>query len=194
MSLFLSRVLSPGGLCYHHVMTAPMPQREPAEPAAPEDPDVLRIGQVMTRMRLMTGRRLIGRLAIQSVAPDLELSHLDVLDAVRRVEAEGEATVGAIAATLRIDPSRASRVVAEMVARNVLRRKASQADARRIVLVMTPLGQRLLGQIQAQKRALIADIVADWPPEDVDAFATLFDRFIAGYERVFQKLDTETPG
>ncbi|GGD24934.1 MarR family winged helix-turn-helix transcriptional regulator [Aureimonas glaciei] len=175
-------------------MTVPQPQYDPNNPAPSEDPDVLRIGQVMTRMRLMTGRRLIGRLAIQNVAPDLELSHLDVLDAVRRAEAAGEATVGAIAATLRIDPSRASRVVAEMVARNVLRRKASQADARRIVLVMTPLGQRLLAQIQAQKRALIADIVADWPPEDVDAFATLFDRFIAGYERVFQSLDTQTPG
>jgi DNA-binding MarR family transcriptional regulator len=175
-------------------MTVPPPPRDPENPATPEDPDVLRIGQVMTRMRLMTGRRLIGRLAIQNVAPDLELSHLDVLDAVRRAEESGEATVGAIAATLRIDPSRASRVVAEMVARNVLRRKASQADARRIVLVMTPLGQRLLAQIQAQKRALIAGIVADWPAEDVDAFATLFDRFIAGYERVFQALDTQTPG
>ena len=154
----------------------------------------MRIGQAMTRMKLMTGRRLIGRLAIQSVAPDLELSHLDVLDAVRRSEEGGEATVGAIATMLRIDPSRASRIVAEMVARNVLRRKASQADARRIVVVMTPLGQRLLLQIQSQKRALIADIVGDWPAEDVDAFATLFDRFIGGYERVFQALDTQTPG
>ena len=175
-------------------MTALLPTPVPDPQPHPSEEDVQRIGQVMTRMKLMTGRRLIGRLAIQSVAPDLELSHLDVLDAVRRAEIGGEATVGAIAATLRIDPSRASRVVAEMVARNVLRRKASQSDARRIVLVMTPLGQRLLAQIQAQKRALIAGIVADWPAEDIDAFATLFDRFIGGYERVFQALDTETPG
>ena len=175
-------------------MTAPLPTPKPDPQTRPSEEDVLRIGQAMTRMKLMTGRRLIGRLAIQNVAPDLELSHLDVLDALRRAEIEGEATVGAVAATLRIDPSRASRIVAEMVARNVLRRKASQADARRIVVVMTPLGQRLLAQIQAQKRALIADIVAHWPAEDVDAFATLFDRFIGGYERVFQALDTQTPG
>jgi len=58
----------------------------------PSMDSVPRIGRTMTRMRMMTGRRLIGRLAIQSVAPDLELSHLDVLDAVRRAQANGEAT------------------------------------------------------------------------------------------------------
>jgi len=36
-------------------------------------------------------------LAIQSAAPGLELSHLDVLDAVRRAQPAGEVTVGMIA-------------------------------------------------------------------------------------------------
>jgi DNA-binding MarR family transcriptional regulator len=151
----------------------------------PDDESILRIGQVMTRMRVMTGRRLIGRLAIQSVAPDLELSHLDVLDAVRRVEQTGEVTVGAIAEAMRIDPSRASRIVADMVTRGVLRRKASQADARRIVVVLTALGQRLLAEIQSQKRTVIEGIVADWSSEDIAIFSELFDRFIGGFEQEF---------
>jgi len=151
----------------------------------PDDESILRIGQVMTRMRVMTGRRLIGRLAIQSVAPDLELSHLDVLDAVRRVEQIGEVTVGAIAEAMRIDPSRASRIVADMVTRGVLRRKASQADARRIVVVLTALGQRLLAEIQSQKRTVIEGIVADWSSEDIAIFSELFDRFIGGFEQEF---------
>ena len=41
------------------------------DPLSLESESVLSIGQSMTRMKLMTGRRLIGRLAIQSVAPDL---------------------------------------------------------------------------------------------------------------------------
>lgn len=151
----------------------------------PDDESILRIGQVMTRMRVMTGRRLIGRLAIQSVAPDLELSHLDVLDAVRRVEQSGEVTVGAIAEAMRIDPSRASRIVADMVTRGVLRRKASQADARRIVVVLTALGQRLLSEIQSQKRTVVEGIVEDWSSEDIAIFSELFDRFISGFEREF---------
>ncbi|MBB2749514.1 UNVERIFIED_ORG: DNA-binding MarR family transcriptional regulator [Rhizobium aethiopicum] len=163
-------------------------------PAEPDDENVSLIGRSMARMRLMTGRRLIGRLAIQSAAPGLELSHLDVLDAVRRAQPAGEVTVGLIAEMLRIDPSRASRVVAEMVTRNVLRREASQADARRIVVVMTATGEALLAEIRAQKIAIISEIVSDWPEEDVDRFATLFDRFIGGYEAIFLSRDKDTPG
>ncbi|MBY5579370.1 MarR family winged helix-turn-helix transcriptional regulator [Rhizobium leguminosarum] len=165
-----------------------------AEPAAPDRENVPRIGRSMARMRLMTGRRLIGRLAIQSAAPGLELSHLDVLDAVRRAQPAGEVTVGMIAEMLRIDPSRASRVVADMVGRNVLRREASQADARRIVVVMTEVGQDLLAEIVAQKLAIISEIVSDWPQEDVERFAVLFERFIGGYEAVFLSRDKDTPG
>lgn len=175
-------------------MTTATNQREVETAPVPEDDNVFRIGQVMTRMRLMTGRRLIGRLAIQNVAPGLELSHLDVLDAVRRAEGAGEVTVGTIAEILRIDPSRASRIVAEMVTRGVLRRKASQADARRIVVVLTALGQRLMSEIQAQKLSVIESIVADWSGEDVEAFSRLFDQFVSGYERVFQARCKETTG
>jgi len=165
-----------------------------AEPAEPDRENVPRIGRSMARMRLMTGRRLIGRLAIQSAAPGLELSHLDVLDAVRRAQPAGEVTVGLIAEMLRIDPSRASRVVADMVGRTVLRREASQADARRIVVVMTEVGQDLLAEIVAQKLAIISEIVSDWPQEDVERFAALFERFIGGYEAVFLSRDKDTPG
>ncbi|MEK1874258.1 MAG: MarR family transcriptional regulator [Rhizobium altiplani] len=154
--------------------------------AETHEPDILRIGQSMTRMRLMTGRRLIGRLAIQSVAPGLELSHLDVLDAVRRAQEAGDVTVGTIAEMMRIDPSRASRIVAEMVGRNILRRKASQADARRIIVVMTPLGQRLLSEIRAQKLAFVSEVVKDWKPEEIEAFGELFEKFISGFESVFE--------
>ncbi|NLS05765.1 winged helix-turn-helix transcriptional regulator [Rhizobium sp. P32RR-XVIII] len=161
---------------------------------SPDAIGVPRIGRSMTRLRLMTGRRLIGRLAIESVAPGLELSHLDVLDALRRTQTTGEVTVGTIAEMLRIDPSRASRIVADMVSRNVLRRKASQADARRIIVVLTPLGQRLLSEIRAQKLSFISEIVADWPTKDVEDFAALFERFIDGYEEVFLSRDKDTPG
>lgn len=153
-----------------------------------------RIGRSMTRHKLMTSRRLIGRLALQSVAPGLELTHLDVLDAVRRGQESGEVTVGMIAEMLRIDPSRASRVVAEMVARDVLRRDASQADARRIIVAMTPLGQNFMAEIRAQKLAFIQQIVQDWSEQEIDTFAELFEKFIDGYEVIFNARDKETAG
>src|SRR6218665_2561537 len=105
--------------------------------------DIAFISDTMARMRMMIGRRMISRLALANVTPGLELSHVDVLDAIRRIE--GEATVGLIAEHMRIDPSRGSRLVAEMVASGVLRRLASQEDGRRSVIELTELGQRLLG-------------------------------------------------
>lgn len=175
-------------------MTTASKTRESETLKSGDDENIRRIGQVMTRMRLMTGRRVIGRLAIQNVAPGLELSHLDVLEAVRRAEEFGEVTVGTVADRLRIDPSRASRIIAEMVSRGVLRRKASQADARRIVVVLTALGQRLLSEIHAQKLTVVQSITADWPPEDVEAFARLFDRFVSGFEEAFQAREKDSDG
>jgi DNA-binding MarR family transcriptional regulator len=76
----------------------------------------------------------------------------------------------------------------------VLRREASQADARRIVVVMTPLGQNLLAEIRAQKLAFVYEVVRDWPQEEIDSFAALFERFIDGYEAIFLSRDEDTPG
>lgn len=152
------------------------------------------IGRSMGRWRLLVGRRVLARLAIDNVAPGLEISHLDVLDAVRRAEPEGEVTVGTIADFMRIDPSRASRIVSDMVARGALRREASQADARRIIVVMTELGKKLMLEVQAVKRGVIETILADWPEEDVAAFAVLFDKFVAGMERIHQNRENAGRG
>ncbi|OBZ94465.1 MarR family transcriptional regulator [Pararhizobium polonicum] len=149
------------------------------------------ISQSMGRWRLLVGRRVLARLAIENVAPGLEITHLDVLDAVWRAEPEGEVTVGTIAEFMRIDPSRASRIVADMVARGALRREASQADARRIIVVMTDLGNTLMREVKAVKREVIGSILADWPEDDVTAFAGLFDRFVTSFERVHQAREKE---
>ena len=143
--------------------------------------EVLHISHTMTRMRLMIGRRVIGRMAIAKLAPELELSHIDVLDIIRR--AEGDVTVGAIAEGMRIDPSRGSRVVAEMVSRGLLKRDVSQQDGRRSIIEITPLGQSILEEMRSAKISIIADVVQDWPQEDIADFARLFDRFICRFEK-----------
>ncbi|MBO3759260.1 MarR family winged helix-turn-helix transcriptional regulator [Ciceribacter sp. L1K22] len=148
--------------------------------AVPDDEpeDIASIGTSMSKMRLMIGRRIIGRMAIQSVAPDLDLTHLDVIEAVRRCADDGEATVGAIAEAMRIDPSRGSRLVAELVKQNVLRRAVSQVDARRAVVELTPKGWQMIEALQNIKANLIHAILADWPKEDVERFAILFEKFV----------------
>jgi DNA-binding MarR family transcriptional regulator len=142
--------------------------------------DIALISEAMGRMRVMVGRRIIGRLAIDKIAPELELSHLDVLDAVFRCK--GEATVGTIAEIMRIDPSRGSRLVSELVERGMLCRVASQADARRTVVELTEAARRFQKEKLAFKLALIDNFVSDWPKADIAQFAALFSRFVGGFE------------
>ncbi len=88
-------------------------------------------------MRLMIGRRIIGRMAMKRAAPTLELSHLDVIEAVRRISESSEVTVGAVADMMHVDPSRSSRLISELVQGEFLVRSVSQADARRAVVELT---------------------------------------------------------
>ena len=150
------------------------------EPEVRED-SVLAISHIMTRMRIMIGRRVIGRAAIAKLAPGLELSHIDVLDVVKR--STGDVTVGAIAETMRIDPSRGSRVVAEMVGRGLLQRDVSQEDGRRSIIAVTPLGESILAEMRDAKIGIIHDVVDDWPQSDIADFSRLYECFVDRLEK-----------
>jgi DNA-binding MarR family transcriptional regulator len=143
--------------------------------------EVEMIGRAMGQMRLMMGRRIITRLAADQLTPGLDLSHLDVIEAVRRAGELGEPTVGAVADTLRIDHSRSSRLITDLIQRGLLRRAVSQADARRTVVELTDVGKALVVKIGEVKRGFIQNVVADWSAEDISRFGTLFDRFVEGF-------------
>ncbi|WP_210011027.1 MarR family winged helix-turn-helix transcriptional regulator [Neorhizobium galegae] len=160
--------------------------------ASPAPEDVARVGETLGRMRILIGRRIIGRTAIANIAPGLEISHLDVLEVMRRID--GEVTVGAIAEAMRIDPSRGSRLVADLVARGILRRDASQADGRRSLVVRTEFGDSLLAEIRAVKRTLLARVLEDWPEDELNAFSVLFEKFVSSFEEVFVTAEKSTEG
>ncbi|WP_306830797.1 MarR family winged helix-turn-helix transcriptional regulator [Neorhizobium huautlense] len=165
---------------------------QPQQPTdRPEHGDsIIDIGQTLTRMRFLIGRRIVGRIAIANIAPGLELTDLDVLDVSRRIaQAGGEVTVGAIADAMRIDPSRGSRLVADLVTRGILRRDASQEDGRRSLIAPTELGETLLREIRSVKHGLIEQMTDDWSAEDRQDFARLFARFVDGFEDVYQATD-----
>ena len=81
-----------------------------------------------------------------------------------------------------IDPSRGSRLVADMVNSGVLRRGASQEDGRRSVIEMTDLGTRLLGEMRSIKDGIIRETLAGWSEEEIAVFARLYDRFVMSFE------------
>jgi DNA-binding MarR family transcriptional regulator len=164
--------------------TIPM-QEERAE-------DIRRIAGAMAKMRLLIGRRYIGRLAISRVGTGIELSHLDVLALVKRLGHEQEVTVGTIADHLRLDHSRASRIVAELVKQGVLRRQASQEDARRTIVTLTRKGADLRAQLESVKFEVLSQILSDWREDEVAAFAELYNRFTEKMQQQATTFEAET--
>jgi len=154
---------------------------KPAPPDRAED--IIRISGIMARMRLLIGRRYIGRLAINRAGAGLELSHLDILSLVRRLSRTQEVTVGALAEQMRLDHSRVSRVVADLVKRGVLRREASQEDARRTLVGLTEEGIAWLDRMNDVKHEVISQILSDWSHEDLELFAELYERFVEKFEQ-----------
>lgn len=156
---------------------------------AQSETQVEMISGALGRLRMMIGRRVLGRLALANVAPTLDLSDLDVLGLVPGADGKlrdpagiAPVSVGDIARLLRIDPSRASRLVAGLVQQGYLQRQVAQDDARRAVLQRSDKGDRIFAEIQRVKLEAIRDIVGDWPDEDLASFADQFDRFITAWE------------
>src|SRR5690606_25479524 len=143
---------------------------------------VMRVDAVMQQWRRNTAKRELSHRAVASLGLGLELAQLDVLFAIAAPAhefggASGETMVGTVAERLGIDPSRASRVVADMVNAGYARRSVSQADARRTVLEHAPLGQAVVDAVQAYKWLVLGDFFSGWSPEDVARFVPLIERF-----------------
>ncbi|MGX5830929.1 MarR family winged helix-turn-helix transcriptional regulator [Mesorhizobium sp. 43Arga] len=143
---------------------------------------VAAIDAVLNKVRRSIQRREFGRLILARIDPSLEVSHLDVIIAIAHNPAVGDApqdevTVGNIAERLGIDPSRASRISADIVERGYALRVASQLDARRICLRLTARGERLVTAVRQTKWRIFAESLAQWDEQDLVTFARLLERF-----------------
>ena len=150
-----------------------------SEPAANA---VAAIDAVMAKVRRSIQRRDFGRLILARVDPSLEVSHFDAIGAIASNTVLGdtpqdEVTVGVIAERLGIDPSRASRISADIVERGYALRVASQRDARRICLKLTGKGERFVAAVRQTKWRIFAGSLAQWDEQDLVTFATLLERF-----------------
>ena len=186
-------------LCYASIMTSASHPKPVASDHAPDtEPGsaasgspLFAIGQAMTRMRLLIGRRFIGRMALKRMETGLELSDIDAIGVIKRIGSQQEVTVGTIAEQLRIDPSRGSRIVADLVKQGLLERAASQEDGRRSLVRVTAAGRKVLDEIEAIKRETITEATAGWSAEDVETFGRLYMRFTEGLEAQFDRFEQD---
>jgi DNA-binding MarR family transcriptional regulator len=156
------------------------------------DEHTLTVERAMVAIRRSQNRRTLARLAAarhgggrETAAEGPSGAGADVLDIIEETEqAGGRATVTSVAAALRIDQPRASKLVAAAVAAGLVRREADQADGRRALLVRTPPGRRLSAQAHAFRRQVFGQAMAGWPAADRAEFARLLTRFVESLAEV----------
>jgi len=144
---------------------------------------IVQIDAAMTRIRKGMMRRESAIAILADLDPSLDLPKLDVMSAVMHWHPENDAdavrevTVGTVADRMGIDPSRASRLVADVVEAGYIRRVASQQDSRRIVLEPTDKGVAFGESFRARKTAMLTAGLDGWTDEELVVFARLVERF-----------------
>lgn len=125
--------------------------------------------------------------SVQSV----ELSQILVVQAIEGATENGQAaTVGDVAAALAIDPSTASRLVAQSIRTGYLTRVAAQHDGRAVHLALTTTGRTLADHAHHYQRAVFAQVTGDWSAEERYTFARLFVKFADAVTKALETHDT----
>ena len=143
----------------------------------------LALDAIMQRWRRRASKRLPERRALDQLGLDLDVARLDVLTAILapggefECESDEETMVATVAARLGIDPSRASRLVSELIASGHARRDVSQRDARRTIVELTDKGRDVVNAVRARKIAMLGTFLDDWSAEEVETFIPLLERF-----------------
>ncbi|MEV0569197.1 MarR family winged helix-turn-helix transcriptional regulator [Dactylosporangium sp. NPDC050588] len=138
-------------------------------------PSLAAVETAMVSIRRSQTRRALAR---SGPASGVDPATFDVVDAVEGLR--DRATVTAVAAALDVAQPRASKLVAAAVEAGWVRREADQDDGRRSLLVRTPAGLALCERVHAARRARFAAATAGWTPAEVETFAQLLTRFVAG--------------
>ncbi len=131
--------------------------------------------------RVMKGD--VPAMLMQELGSGLEATQFHALTAITRIQcgigrdSATEATVGLLAEEMNVDPSRASRIVADLVERGYLQRAASQQDGRRSILTLTGAAIKLFEAFRMRKWQKTMAVFKDWPEDDILAFARLFARY-----------------
>ncbi len=101
---------------------------------------------------------------------------------LRRLQEEGDLSIGELARLTQIDPAAAGRQIRLLEEDGLVMRTKDSDDGRVIVVRVTPKGaevRRRLGEVGERH---MADAFADWSPADRRQLAILLPRFVRGLQ------------
>lgn len=137
------------------------------------------VDRAMVRIRRSQSRRTIGRLMKQKFGAGLNLANISIADALQELSQIGDQrpTIGSMAQTLGIDPSRASRMTAAAIRAGFVKRIASQSDGRSSHLELTTEGRKALELTRRFRLRFFGQLLSGWSDRECAEFGRLLIRF-----------------
>lgn len=105
---------------------------------------------------------------------DLDLPSFTLL---RRLGECGPARASDLAVLSGLDLSTVSRQVASLEHVGLVERRPDPLDGRASLLLLTSRGRSVSGRLSKARRAMFAEVLAEWPEDDVERFGDLLARF-----------------
>jgi DNA-binding MarR family transcriptional regulator len=96
---------------------------------------------------------------------------------MRRVVSEGPIRVTDLARDLGLDPSTISRHLDAVEVRGWVRRLSDPTDRRATLVTASKDGERVVARLEAERRRVLASVLAEWDQTDRDTLFDLTERF-----------------
>lgn len=121
--------------------------------------------------------RVLVAVAARSLAGVADEVTLPQYRALVVLAAKGPQSLRALASTLDVHASTATRMCDRLVRKRLIRRKQSREDRREVVLDLTASGRRLVAEVTTRRRTEIARIVARVPRDQRQPLVTALTAF-----------------
>lgn len=128
---------------------------------------------------VLAASRIMSAVVAESVTPVADHVTLAQYRALLIVAANGPINLNAVAATLGVHPSNATRACDRLVEAGLLARTESAIDRRRVELSLTGAGRGLVNAVSARRRAAIERVLARMTPESRFALTDALAQFTA---------------
>lgn len=128
---------------------------------------------------VLAASRVMSAVLAESVTPIADHVTLAQYRALLIVAAHGPINLNAVAATLGVHPSNATRACDRLVDGGLLTRTESAIDRRRVDLSLTGSGRALINAVNARRKAAIERVLARMTPDSRQALTDALAPFTA---------------
>lgn len=128
---------------------------------------------------VLAASKVMSAVVAESVTPIADHVTLAQYRALLIVAAQGPINLNAVAATLGVHPSNATRACDRLVEAGLLARMESSVDRRRVELSLTGAGRALINAVTARRKAAIERVLARMSPGAREDLASALAQFSA---------------